>query len=205
MHILYVCRMADGTVPHGKSSDPFILRCARDFLDKSRTDRGRYPETADSLTVYRTPEGKPELTAHGLSVSVSNTKKLWLCLIADSACGLDYQDIGTRTAFQLEKLAGRFFLPEEADAVKNKGKREFYRIWTRKESLGKLLGKGMFPAFPMPVLRDAEAYGFQDVQIPDADGVCTICLRDQSERAEPAEIVCIQAEAGMSGGEIDRE
>lgn len=191
MHILYVYRMTNGTVPHGKASDPFILRCARDFLDKKRAGRGGNLETADSLTVYRTPEGKPGLTADGLFVSVSNTKNLWLCLIADAVCGLDYQDIGTRTALQLEKLAGRFFLPEEADAVKNRGEREFYRIWTRKESLGKLMGKGMFQAFPMPVLQDERAYGFQDVQLPDTDGVCTICMRDQSERTRPAEIVCV--------------
>jgi len=217
-------RRAEGRykIPHGPAGSPVLIACAEDFLKQTgkwdekvyeRLCVVRTPEGKPEFSLCRQNEhcGRAEIAGQrqlkqqnqqrqmegsefcGLYVSVSHTGDFWVCLIADSPCGIDCQTIGERDR-DVIRLTERYYLPEEQEAVKHRGKREFYRIWTRKESLGKLLGKGMFQAFPLPVLQDEESYGFQETELPGLDGFCTICMRDQNELSMPPELVSLQAE-----------
>lgn len=181
MHTLYIFQAeSKHHIPHGKNSDPLVQSCAQDF---SRSP-GKHSEEMD-FSIRRTPEEKPEFVSAPLYFSISHSGSFWYCLISDSPCGLDVQQNEER---DFQRIARRFFRPEERDRVMEGGRREFFRIWTRKESLGKLLGRGMFQAFPLPVLSDSEEYGFQNVTIPEFDGACAFCFRSREEADAPVNI-----------------
>ncbi|MGN1382295.1 MAG: 4'-phosphopantetheinyl transferase family protein [Eubacterium sp.] len=181
MHTLYIFRAESRHhIPHGKDSNPLIQSCARDFIQSA----GIQDEEMD-LSVHRTPEGKPEFLSAPLYFSISHSGNFWYCLISQTPCGLDVQKNEDR---DFQRIARRFFRPEEQKKVIEGGREAFFRIWTRKESLGKLLGRGMFQAFPIPVLSDSEEYAFQNVEIPGFRGDCAFCFRSREEADLPAGI-----------------
>ncbi len=249
MHTLYWFQAEErDRIPHGRKSDPLVRACAREFLgrvgtladesedseNKGAEDRSNCSNCSDGSgraerlngadldgldwTIERTGEGKPEFTALPLYFSVSNSGRFWYCLVSETPCGLDVQDAESRDYL---RIAERFFRPEESEAVRNGGIRTFYRIWTRKEALGKLLGRGMFQAFPLPVLdggaderemgaadeaeggaadedrpgAGAGPYWFQEVGMPGDggfDAICTVCLRERGEWMQSAEVVSME-------------
>lgn len=88
---------------------------------------------ADEGAVLRTPEGKPYLPG-GPEFSLSHGGSLAALLISDTPCGVDVERVD-RTAS--ERVRARVLRPEEAESC-----RAFAWLWTRKEAVMKLDGRG---------------------------------------------------------------
>lgn len=85
--------------------------------------------------------GKPELD--GICFNLSHSQEMVVCAISDKAVGCDIEKMGNAP----ERIAERFFCENEIkylESFKNEKKdREFYRLWTMKESYMKMTGEGM--------------------------------------------------------------
>ena len=120
------------------------------------------PELAESdLDIQRTEKGKPFIVysdsgraVPDVFVSVSHSGGYWACVVSASACGLDLQEMRPAAA---ERLAERFFTPQEERYIKEAGLSGFYELWTRREALAKYTGLGFFGmSGDRPVLVDSE-------------------------------------------------
>lgn len=85
--------------------------------------------------------GKPEV--EGIYFNLSHSKNMVVCAVSDKPVGCDIEKIAEAP----HKVAERFFgeneikyLAQFSDEEKNK---EFYRLWTMKESYIKMTGEGM--------------------------------------------------------------
>lgn len=94
------------------------------------------------------PRGKPELAepASPLAFNVSHTRGLVLVgLSGAGAIGVDVETLSRDS--DLEGIAGRFFSPAEAAALRALAAEQrpaaFYRCWTRKEAFLKATGDGL--------------------------------------------------------------
>ena len=100
------------------------------------------PEDAD-LTVSRTEKGKPYFLhlADRLYVSVTHSGDYWMCMFSSCPVGIDLQ-IHTGKNHP-ERIARRFFHPEETAFLSGREKDVFFSLWTAKESYVKYTGKGI--------------------------------------------------------------
>ncbi|XVH03108.1 4'-phosphopantetheinyl transferase family protein [Eubacteriales bacterium KG126] len=91
--------------------------------------------------------GKPFFPSITKDFSISHTQlrpsdiNLWGCLVGDKMVGLDIQ--ANREVNWL-KISKKYFSYQENLYIKKTGKAGFFQLWTRKEALGKALGKGFF-------------------------------------------------------------
>lgn len=100
--------------------------------------------------------GKPELEGRGPRFSISACEGWWLAAFSDQEVGVDLEAI--RPGADVEAVAQRYFNESELACLQAANGEEerlrfFYRCWTRKESLLKLLGMGLAG---LPALRDQE-------------------------------------------------
>lgn len=113
------------------------------------------------LSICRTEKGKPYLVDEttgqplkDLRFSISHSGDKWACVISHGTCGLDLQEL---RPVPYEKLAERYFYPEEARYIKEAGLRGFYQLWVRREALAKYTGLGFFGMFSeRPLLVDVQ-------------------------------------------------
>lgn len=100
------------------------------------------PENAD-LTVARTEKGKPyfRFLKEHLHVSVTHSGRYWMCLFSPCPVGLDLQ-IHTEKNHP-ERIARRFFHPEEVEYLSGREEEAFFPLWTAKESYVKYTGTGI--------------------------------------------------------------
>lgn len=96
------------------------------------------------FSIIRPPFGKPRLeNAPDIHFSITHSGDFWLCAIASQPVGLDLQ----RTEnVQVQKLASRFFHPQEA-AYLEQYPEDFFNIWAAKESYVKFTGLGIDDSF----------------------------------------------------------
>ena len=93
---------------------------------------------ADEGAVLRTPEGKPYLPG-GPEFSLSHGGDLAVLLISDTPCGVDVECADRAVSERIrERVFQRIFQREEADS-----ERAFSWLWTRKEAVMKLDGRGL--------------------------------------------------------------
>lgn len=93
------------------------------------------------LSVDREQGGKPVLRDFPqVHFSISHSENIWSCAIGSCAVGLDLQKQYEKSG---EKLARRFFHPEEIAWLEVNGFEHFSRIWTYKESYVKYTGVGL--------------------------------------------------------------
>ena len=93
---------------------------------------------ADEGAVLRTPEGKPYLPG-GPEFSLSHGGDLAVLLISDTPCGVDVECADRAVSERIrERAFQRIFQREEADS-----ERAFSWLWTRKEAVMKLDGRGL--------------------------------------------------------------
>ena len=127
--------------------------------------------------------GKPALAGGGLFFNLSHAGSYAMCALSDGEVGCDLEEIRRADT----AIAERFFSEEENDDIRaalteEEQKKCFTRIWTRRESYGKLLGKGLitddrsgesgsrFPALP----KEPEVYFTEYDALPDyAVCICT--------------------------------
>lgn len=79
-------------------------------------------------------DGKPILDGLPYFVSFSHTKDFKACVVSDKAVGVDIERMTTGRDYH--SLSKRFFAPDEA----TKNRYKFYKLWTAKEALKKLIG-----------------------------------------------------------------
>ncbi len=103
--------------------------------------------------IRRTPVGKPYFdTPHSPCFSITHTEYLAAAVLEDklSVCvGMDAEAV--RTSLPYPDIAERFFSAEEQRCFAQGGQTEalFYTLWTKKEALAKLCGKGLFAKEPL--------------------------------------------------------
>ena len=96
-----------------------------------------HPEiTPQTCRIQRTEKGKPYFADRpDMHFSISHSKELWACAVADGPVGLDLQ---FHKSGRLDNIPERFFHPGE-DAWLAK----FFDVWASKESYVKWTGEGI--------------------------------------------------------------
>lgn len=98
--------------------------------------------------------GKPYMEElPDLYFSISHSGIWWFCAIAEEEIGLDVQEPYTR---KQEKLARRFFHPDEVLFLEQCGFEQFSRFWTYKESYVKYTGVGLLDGLDYFSVVDAQ-------------------------------------------------
>lgn len=119
--------------------------------------------------------GKPYLKELPYHISISHSGEYAICAISDNLVGVDIQ----RVKEYDENIINRFFLEKEKEFINaQKDKRDaFFTIWTQKEALSKLTGKGIGGGFSETnVINNAE-YNFKMYDIGDKNYKICICLK----------------------------
>ncbi len=93
-------------------------------------------------------KGKPYLRDYPFYFNLSHSGVYVICAVSDREVGADIQRCSMEKGERLERIARRFFSPEELAALvccREQAERAqlFYRLWTRKEAYGKLTGRGI--------------------------------------------------------------
>ncbi len=129
------CESAKGTRFLEKLGGMVLLR-------QALLDQGIEPHKA-SLTYG--PSGKPFLVGNPFYFSISHSRNLVICVIADQEVGADVEQLGRKK----DRVISRFFHPEEVAWYETQGKTDeaFVTIWTRKEAYLKWLGEGAHHSF----------------------------------------------------------
>lgn len=118
------------------------------LLKRAAVLYGTPKKKAEAEVIMRQSGGKPYFGSLDLHFSISHSENVWSVLIGPECCGLDLQYI---KPCNLEKIAGRFFSAAERDFILTgeEGRTDrFFRLWTRREALGKFTGKGFFAPSP---------------------------------------------------------
>ena len=148
MDIIFVRK---GEYKKGDEAFPLIKQAARIYLDREQDQ--------DLPEIERTPKGRLYFSGSDLDLSVTHSGDIWMCLISDGRCGIDFQYM--RKAAQPD-IAERYYAEGEKEYLENgmagpyvgrslgPGERpdRFFDIWTRREALGKYEGSGFFGKYP---------------------------------------------------------
>ena len=123
-------------------------------------------------------KGKPYLRDYPFYFNLSHSGDYVICAVSDREVGADIQRCSMEKGERLERIARRFFSPEELAALaccREQAERAqlFYRLWTRKEAYGKLTGRGIGAALDKNFLpsgsegeTDGESVLWQEWQYP---------------------------------------
>lgn len=91
-----------------------------------------------------TLRGKPYVIGYEhIYFSISHSGVVCACAVADTPIGIDIQKMDVRN---FQGIVRRFFTEEEQEVFFREGgdRTAFYRMWTRRESIGKYLGSGFY-------------------------------------------------------------
>lgn len=132
--------------------------------------------------------GKPLFKNCPLKFSLSHSGDYAICAISDGEIGVDAEIYGD--AKSALEIAERYFTGDEYEHIKNGDtKTEFFKLWTRKESLLKMIGTGIVGGLnSYEVLEDeiivgdtkfyfSEIGGYENVSI-------TVCSEENAADAE---------------------
>lgn len=137
----------------------------------------KLPYDMKAADIKRGDKGKPYFDNVPLKFSLSHSEGLWMCMFSDKNCGLDLQYMKD---CDYEKIAGKYFLPEEISYVKEHGIEGFYKIWVRKEAYAKMTGEGIFGISCPNVLSEGQGYSFTELEISD-EMKCAFCMEEPLE------------------------
>ena len=95
------------------------------------------------LTIVRDENGKPHFISCPLHFSISHSDTLAAVVLSDKNVGIDLEFIDSSR--DILAISKRFFAPEEHSAICESKYpiEDFFALWTKKEALSKLLGKGL--------------------------------------------------------------
>jgi 4'-phosphopantetheinyl transferase len=181
-----------------------------------------------AVRLGRDTRGKPELKGRGPRFSISSCDGWWLAAFSDQEIGVDLEAI--RPGVDLNTVSSRYFTENELACLQaaigeEERLRVFYRCWTRKESLLKLLGMGLagLPdlrekdpdatvwledldlheglAASVALLRPPSAILFRDWVSPERGGLASA----QAAASNPflAPVTNLESEAGTPAGEME--
>ncbi len=121
-----------------EKSEILLERALGCYLGENR------PAEGWTSVLRHTETGKPYFADGRVRFSVSHSGQRWICLMADQEVAIDIEREAIR---DYEKIARRFFSPEEIDYVQKQGQRGFLEIWTGKEAYVKITGTTLWSAF----------------------------------------------------------
>lgn len=101
---------------------------------------------ATDVRIVRDDWGRPRFDDPSLpDFNLSHSGGFVAVALGDGQVGIDLQDVNAD--FDPIPLAERFFSPEESASIKQATEAErpdiFFALWTRKEAIGKALGRGL--------------------------------------------------------------
>lgn len=92
--------------------------------------------------LFRRSGGKLYFKYHPeIHFSISHSGEYWACAFSDAEVGLDVQI--EEHHHRIEKIARRFFSPEEQEYLERCDFDEFYDVWAAKEAYLKYTGEGL--------------------------------------------------------------
>ncbi|MDD6236038.1 MAG: 4'-phosphopantetheinyl transferase superfamily protein [Clostridiales bacterium] len=94
--------------------------------------------------IVRPANAKPCFAGSEIFFSVSHSGSYWTCAVSNAQLGIDLQRYQT---CRMEWIAKRFFHPNEAAWIKDRGQEAFFLVWTAKESYVKFTGEGITDDF----------------------------------------------------------
>lgn len=139
------------------------------------------PEAEETRTVL----GKPYLPQYpGIQFNLSHSGPWGACALSETPVGVDLELVRPLR----QNVAGRFFTPTEQTFLARQPDPEqaFFRLWTRKESFIKALGKGLtmplnsFSVLEDVLYRDGLAWYFHEY--PLEGGYLTLCCQQPEAR-----------------------
>ncbi|MEO0531451.1 MAG: 4'-phosphopantetheinyl transferase superfamily protein [Planctomycetota bacterium] len=131
-------------------------------------------EPAELVFAYG-PMGKPSVCdAPELHFNLAHSADLAICALADEPVGIDLERI--RPMKNAQGLARRWFHPEEIARIENAADplHEFFRTWTMKEAVLKLIGVGVGEALPK-VLTPGGPNGGEATGLPVNEAAIRAC------------------------------
>lgn len=145
-------------------------------------------------SIEKGPKGKP-YTSKFPPFSISHSGNLWAVLIDQVECGLDIQ---RAQKAKYKALAMRFYTGDEAVSVFQKGEKEFFRIWTRREAYRKAKGESVFSE-EESVLFDrindeGRIWEVKDLHFP-LSVYAAVCRELVPGKSESADFDCLEIEA----------
>lgn len=162
------------------------LAQARDLLVKNHI---LSTDEAKQTTIQRHESGEPYLefpvgNEQPLHISISHSGSWSACLIshAENQSAIDLEDLHIKRNFV--HLAEHFFSPPEIEYVQQHGEEAFYRLWTAKEAIAKLQGKGLPEVLKIrlhPSVLGFESTDYQLTQQVTQDYIYTIAQRRDRE------------------------
>lgn len=115
---------------------------------------GRPVQQAAHWRTEREPRGKPYFPDEpDLHCSVTHSGAYWLGAFSACALGIDLQ---IHKEVRRAALSRRFFHPSEDAYLQSSGYRDFYRVWTAKESFVKCSGQGIDGGFSRFSVADSQ-------------------------------------------------
>lgn len=136
--------------------------------------------------------GKPAIDGLPFHFSLSHSGHRSVCMLDDAPCGIDIEGI----ASYKKRIVDRMFSEQEQIFLEQSGQDEsgkaetFARIWTRRESYGKLVGRGLDFTDNIQGRLFDDAYihtkgiYFKEFRIPDETESCSCLMSACSERRE---------------------
>ena len=138
-------------------------------------DRG-IPADAE---IVKTVLGKPYLKEFpGVQFNLSHSGPYGVCAISSAPVGVDVELVRPLR----QDVAKRFFTETEQGWLTQRPPKEFFYLWTRKESFSKALGKGLtlpmhsFSVLDEVIYREGIAWYFSSC--PMEDGYLTVCAQE---------------------------
>lgn len=162
-----------------------------DLSEKRQKDTGCFNKISEENRIEDKPENeeplfqicqddkwkKPYFTEpKGVKFSISHSGNLWMCAISDREVGLDVQE---ENSCKRERVARRFFHPQETEWLSGQDYRDFFRVWAAKESYVKYIGDGL-------------VYGMEKFCVVDEQG-----LADEVEGMRQQHFLMKLSESGM--------
>ena len=162
MDILFV---RQGEYKKGDAAFPLIAKAVSGFFvlsgEKASAEPGGPEEEADAVMISRTSEGRPFCVGQDMpDISVTHSGDIWMCLVSDSRCGVDFQYCREQDTM---RIVNRFYTQGEREYIEGgqtgqftgsflrteEGRNDrFFDVWVRREALGKYEGHGFFGNYP---------------------------------------------------------
>ena len=141
------------------SAEKQIISCAKDYA--GRTSKKEALDTlVQPLAIARGERGKPCFAGIAdIHFSLSHSGSYVVCAFHGEPVGLDLQK---HTPCKRERIAGRFFHPDEYVFLEKRGFAGFFQVWAAKESYVKFTGTGI-----------TGAEGFRSFSVVAGDAMCS--------------------------------
>ena len=142
--------------------------------DDSHTSDDRILSCAHTLGIKCSKvirQGKPTLDTDAAHFSVSHSGDIWLCAFSSCPIGADVQQ---HKAAKYKQLADRFFTPSECKSVCSEG--DFFDLWTKKEALLKLEGKGLSAIKRFDTTKCDAEFAKLDIASGYTAHICSKCI-----------------------------